>query len=54
MDKEMSEGPDAPDSEVPYDTCYHLLKLYCDRAHRLDQLLMPQTYTTDHLDYRLR
>ncbi|KFM59064.1 Nuclear pore complex protein Nup98-Nup96, partial [Stegodyphus mimosarum] len=41
------------DSEMVYDTCYHLLKLYCDRSHRLDQLLMPETYSEDHLDYRL-
>ncbi|XP_022250007.1 nuclear pore complex protein Nup98-Nup96-like isoform X2 [Limulus polyphemus] len=36
-----------------YDTCYHLLKLYCDRSHRLDQLLSPTTSVSSHLDYRL-
>lgn len=36
-----------------YDICYHLLKLYCDRSHRLDHLLTPTTYTHDPLDHRL-
>ncbi|GFT07519.1 nuclear pore complex protein Nup98-Nup96 [Nephila pilipes] len=36
-----------------YDTCYHILKLYCDRSYRFDLLLMPETYSTAHLDYRL-
>ncbi|XP_042901697.1 nuclear pore complex protein Nup98-Nup96 isoform X1 [Parasteatoda tepidariorum] len=41
------------DSITEYDTCYHILKLYCDRSYRFELLLMPETYTTDHLDYRL-
>ncbi|XP_054715876.1 nuclear pore complex protein Nup98-Nup96-like [Uloborus diversus] len=45
------DSTEAPDKI--FDTCYHLLKLYCDRTHRFDQLLMPATYTWDHLDYRL-
>ena len=36
------------------DVCYHLLKLYCDRAHPLHILLNPAASTPDHLDYRLR
>lgn len=52
MDVEMTDDK-ATEHETVYDTCYHLLKLYCDRAYRLDQLLIPETYTTDHLDYRL-
>lgn len=36
-----------------FDTCYHILKLYCDRSYRFDLLLMPETYSTAHLDYRL-
>ncbi|XP_067131060.1 nuclear pore complex protein Nup98-Nup96-like [Centruroides vittatus] len=38
---------------VPFDTAYHLLKLYCDRAYRMDKLLNPITSTPSHLDYRL-
>lgn len=52
LNQEMQDNSN--ENENVYDTCYHLLKLYCDRSHRLDKLLMPETYTTDHLDYRLR
>ncbi|KAG1655397.1 Nuclear pore complex protein Nup98-Nup96 [Nymphon striatum] len=38
---------------VMYDICYHLLKLYCKRSHRLDRLLTPTTYTNDPLDHSL-
>ena len=54
LNEEMLDGSKGNESENVYDTCYHLLKLYCDRSYRLDKLLMPETYTTDHLDYRLR
>lgn len=37
-----------------YDTCYHLLKLYANDAHSLEQTLSPTTSTVNHLDYRLR
>ncbi|KAL2080768.1 hypothetical protein ACEWY4_024561 [Coilia grayii] len=36
-----------------YDICFHLLKLYCNRHHNLQQLLDPSTVTTQRLDYRL-
>ncbi|XP_076158509.1 nuclear pore complex protein Nup98-Nup96 isoform X1 [Alosa pseudoharengus] len=36
-----------------YDICFHLLKLYSDRHHNLQQLLDPSTVTIQHLDYRL-
>ncbi|CAE1284537.1 NUP98 [Acanthosepion pharaonis] len=36
-----------------YDTCYHLLKLYANDAHSLEQTLSPTTSTVNHLDYRL-
>ncbi|KFR16686.1 Nuclear pore complex protein Nup98-Nup96, partial [Opisthocomus hoazin] len=35
------------------DVCFHLLKLYSDRHHDLDQLLDPRSVTSDPLDYRL-
>lgn len=35
------------------DLCYHLLQLYCDRSHPLEQLLNPATHTDDPQDYRL-
>jgi len=36
------------------DTCYHIMKLYCDRAYRIDRILNPLTWTDDPLDYQLR
>ena len=36
------------------DTCYHVLKLYCQKSHRLDRLLNPTCSTENQLDYRLR
>ncbi|OBS74662.1 hypothetical protein A6R68_14816 [Neotoma lepida] len=35
------------------DVCFHLLKLYSDRHHDLNQLLEPRSVTADPLDYRL-
>lgn len=35
------------------DLCYHLLQLYCERSHPLEQLLNPATHTDDPRDYRL-
>lgn len=38
---------------VTRDTCYHLLKLYCKRSHRLERLLSPSTSTAHQLDFSL-
>ncbi|KAL4230158.1 Nuclear pore complex protein Nup98-Nup96 [Mactra antiquata] len=35
------------------DTCYHILCLYCQRCHQLEQILNPTTSTISHLDYRM-
>ncbi|XP_052089696.1 nuclear pore complex protein Nup98-Nup96-like isoform X6 [Mytilus californianus] len=35
------------------DTCYHVLKLYCQKSHRLNRLLNPTSSTENQLDYRL-
>ena len=50
MECETSEN----DKYIIHDMCYHLLKLYMDRSHRLERLLAPTTSTANHLDYRLR
>lgn len=56
---EEDEASDAEGMEdmgqkfVPRDMCYHLLKLYNKKSHRLDRLLTPTTSTRDNLDYRL-
>uniref|UniRef100_V5H4S5 Putative nucleoporin 98 n=1 Tax=Ixodes ricinus TaxID=34613 RepID=V5H4S5_IXORI len=44
---------DGERSDAPHDTCFHLLKLYCDRSQRLDRLLDPVTSVASHLDYRI-
>ena len=36
------------------DTCYHLIKLFCKRSHRLESTLAPASYTKYQLDVSLR
>lgn len=38
----------------PYDTCYHLLQLYCSREYSLELTLQPAAATPRQLDYRVR
>ncbi|XP_033098502.1 nuclear pore complex protein Nup98-Nup96-like [Anneissia japonica] len=35
------------------DTCYHLLKIYSIKSHRMDSTLAPTSYTCYPMDYRL-
>ena len=42
-----------PEAKV-FDTCYHLLQLYCSRDHSLELTLGPSTSTPFQLDYRIR
>lgn len=51
-DDEEEEGDE--NQLVTRDTCYHLLKLYCKRSHRLERLLSPSTFTAYQLDFSLR
>ena len=53
-DATLSPEQDPADPYVIRDTCYHLLKLYCERSHRLERTLAPSTSTPNPLDYRLR
>ncbi|GAB1604620.1 nuclear pore complex protein Nup98-Nup96-like isoform X2 [Argonauta hians] len=41
------------DTVKAYDTCYHLLQLYANKAYQLEQTLSPAATTANHLDYRL-
>lgn len=52
--EENDEGEDEENKFVTRDTCYHLLKLYCKRSHRLERLLSPSTSTAHQLDFSLR
>ena len=36
-----------------YDTCYHLIKLYCEGNHAIESIIAPLTHTSNQLDYRL-
>lgn len=49
--------PPAPASSRPpakhFDTCYHLLQLFCDRSHSLEHLLLPRNSVPHVMDYRL-
>ena len=40
--------------QEPLDTCYHLLQLYSGGGHSLEQVLSPESSTSDLMDYRLR
>ena len=39
---------------LPYDTCYHLLQLYCNRDYSLELTLQPAASIPHLLDYRIR
>ncbi|CAH1777571.1 unnamed protein product [Owenia fusiformis] len=51
-DSDAMEIENDKDREIR-DTCYHLLKLYSDRSHPLEEILAPTTSTPNQLDYRL-
>ncbi|XP_078371007.1 nuclear pore complex protein Nup98-Nup96-like isoform X3 [Oculina patagonica] len=51
--EDEDEQTDEENKFVTRDTCYHLLKLYCKRSHRLERLLSPSTSTALQLDFRL-
>ncbi|XP_015778613.1 PREDICTED: nuclear pore complex protein Nup98-Nup96-like, partial [Acropora digitifera] len=53
-DDEEEEEDGDENQLVTRDTCYHLLKLYCKRSHRLERLLSPSTFTAYQLDFSLR
>jgi nuclear pore complex protein Nup98-Nup96 len=36
-----------------FDTCYHLIKLFCDKTHPLAEIISPQCHTSNMLDLRL-
>lgn len=60
--RNLSRGTDATTSSSPYDatpsspydTCYHLLLLYCQCDHSLELTVQPAASTPHQLDYRIR
>jgi len=44
---------DGSDKEKPKDLCYHLLSLYCDQLHPLDNMLAPSSHCQNPLEYQL-
>ena len=47
------DDPTEMEGSQPKDICYHLLKLYSERSHRLERTLCPNTHTSNPLDYAL-
>lgn len=56
--QEMRNEEDTEEEETQpkacRDTCYHLIKLFCKRSHRLESTLAPASYTNYQLDVSLR
>lgn len=50
---DVGEEPYVLDPEAPLDTCFLLLKLYCDHSQRLDRLLAPVSSVPSQLDFRI-
>ncbi|XP_075738366.1 nuclear pore complex protein Nup98-96 isoform X2 [Rhipicephalus microplus] len=50
---DVGEEPYVLDPEAPLDTCFLLLKLYCDQSQRLDRLLAPVSSVPSQLDFRI-
>ena len=50
----LPSPPDMDSGMGVFDTCYHLLRLYCSRDHSLELTLGPSASTPFQLDYRLR
>jgi nuclear pore complex protein Nup98-Nup96 len=36
-----------------YDTCYHLIKLFCDKTHSINDIIAPECHSNNLLDFRL-
>lgn len=49
-----ARSPEGSSSTGSFDTCYHLLQLYCNREYSLEQTLQPAASTPRQLDYRIR
>lgn len=49
----MEDSPGTGDRDTK-DTCYHLIKLYCNSGYSLNQLLSSASNTADPLDYHIR
>ena len=41
-------------SDRRLDTCFQLIKLYCDCTYSFEDVVSPLSHTADQLDYRLR
>ena len=42
------------DPQSHLDTCFHLIKLYCDSTHSIEDVIAPLSHCSNQLDYRLR
>lgn len=46
-------NPESEKFKNLYDTCYHLIKLYCDNSHPIEDIINPLNHTSNQLDFRL-
>ena len=50
---ETNKSNTRANSKEYFDTCYHLIKLFCDKTHPLVEIVSPQCHTNNMLDLRL-
>jgi nuclear pore complex protein Nup98-Nup96 len=51
---EQKQTTTSPNSSSLYDTCYHLIKLYCNSSHPIEHIISPLNHSGNQLDFRLR
>ena len=54
LDQRFKSVQRQPRDESLYDTCYHLMKLYCNNNHSIEDIIHPLNHTSNQLDFRLR
>ena len=50
----FSQTPVAPVVKDTYDTCFHLIKLFCDEKYPIADIISPLNHNANQLDFRLR
>jgi len=49
----FSQTPVAPVVKDTYDTCFHLIKLFCDEKYPIADIISPLNHNANQLDFRL-
>ncbi|RNA23314.1 nuclear pore complex Nup98-Nup96 isoform X1 [Brachionus plicatilis] len=50
IEERVSDGQNSPDL---FDTCFHLIKLYCNSEYPIENIVLPQNHGSNQLDHRL-